>query len=48
MVYSSHDEHMPSLEDIFFPSDEGEASTSGTKSEEYKTVLRSGTYVPER
>jgi hypothetical protein len=48
MVYSSHDEDMPTLEEIFFPSDEGEVSTSGTKSEECKAVLRSGTYVPER
>jgi hypothetical protein len=48
MVYSSHDEDMPILEEMFFPSDEGEASTSGTKSEECKAVLRSGTYVPER
>jgi hypothetical protein len=48
MVYSSHDEDMPTLEEMLFPSDEGETSTSGTKSEEYKAVLRSGTYVPER
>jgi hypothetical protein len=48
MVYSSHDEDMTTLEDMFFPNDEGEASTSGTKSEECKAVLRSGTYVPER
>jgi hypothetical protein len=48
MVYSSHDEDMPTLEEMFFLSDEGEASTSGTKNEECKAVLRSGTYVPER
>jgi hypothetical protein len=48
MVYSSHDEDMSTLEEMFFPSDEGEASTSGVKSEECKAVLRSGTYVPER
>jgi hypothetical protein len=48
MVYSSHDEDMPTLEEMFFLNDEGEASTSGTKSEECKAVLRSGTYVPER
>jgi hypothetical protein len=48
MVYSSHDEDMPTLEEMFFLSDEGEASTSGTKTEECKVVLRSGTYVPER
>jgi hypothetical protein len=48
MVYSSHDEDMPTLEEIFFLNDEGEASTSGTKNEECKAVLRSGTYVPER
>jgi hypothetical protein len=48
MVYSSHDEDMSTLEEMFFPSDEGEASTSGAKSEECKAVLRSGTYVPER
>jgi hypothetical protein len=48
MVYSSHDEDTPTLEEMFFPSDEGEASTFGTKSEECKVVLRSGTYVPER
>jgi hypothetical protein len=47
-VYSSHDEDMPTLEEMFFLNDEGEASTSGTKGEECKTVLRSGTYVPER
>jgi hypothetical protein len=48
MVYFSHDEDMPTLEEMFFPSDEGEASTSGTKSEECKAVLRSGSYVPKR
>jgi hypothetical protein len=48
MVYSSHDEDMPTLEEMFFLNDEGETSTSGTKSEECKAVLRSGTYVPER
>jgi hypothetical protein len=48
MVYSSHDEDMPTLEEMFFLNDEGEASTSGTKNEECKAVLRSGTYVPER
>jgi hypothetical protein len=48
MVYSSHDGVMPTLEEMFFPSNEGEVSTSGTKSEECKAVLRSGTYVPER
>jgi hypothetical protein len=48
MVYSSHDEDIPTLEEMFFLNDEGEASTSGTKSEECKAVLRSGTYVPER
>jgi hypothetical protein len=48
MVYSSHDEDMSTLEEMFFPSDEGEANTSGTKSEECKVLLRSGTYVPER
>jgi hypothetical protein len=48
MIYSFHDEDIPTLEEIFFPSDEGEANTSGTKSEECKAVLRSGTYVPER
>jgi hypothetical protein len=39
---------MPTLEEMFFPNDEGEASTSGTKSKECKDVLRSGTYVPQR
>jgi hypothetical protein len=48
MVYSSHDEDMPTLEEMFFLSNEGETITSGTKSEECKTVLRSETYVPER
>jgi hypothetical protein len=48
MVYSSNDEDMPTLEEMFFLNDEGEASTSVTKSEECKAVLRSGTYVPER
>jgi hypothetical protein len=48
MVYSSYDEDMPTLEEIFFLNDEGEASTSRIKSEECKVVLRSGTYVPER
>jgi hypothetical protein len=48
MVYSSNDEDMATLEEMFFLSDEGEASTSGTKREECKVVLRSGTYVPER
>jgi hypothetical protein len=48
MVYSSHDEDMPTLEEMFFLNDEGEASTSGTKSEECKAMLRSRTYVPER
>jgi hypothetical protein len=48
MVYSSHDEDVPTLEEMFFLSDEGEASTSGTKREECKVMLRSGTYVPER
>jgi hypothetical protein len=48
MVYSSHDEDMLTLEEMFFLNDEGEASTSGTKSEECKSVLRSGTYVPEK
>jgi hypothetical protein len=48
MVYSSLVEDMPTLEEMFFPSDEGETSTSGTKNEECKAVLQSGTYVPER
>jgi hypothetical protein len=48
MVYSSHDEDMPTLEEMFFLNDEGEASTSGTKSEECKAVLQFETYVPER
>jgi hypothetical protein len=48
MVYSSLDEDMPTLEEMFFPNDEGEASASGTKNEECKVVLRSGTYIPER
>jgi hypothetical protein len=48
MVYSSHDEDMPTLGEMFFLNDEGEASISGIKSEECKAVLRSGTYVPER
>jgi hypothetical protein len=48
MVYSSHDEDIPTLKEIFFLNDEEEVSTSGTKSEECKAVLRSGTYVPER
>jgi hypothetical protein len=48
MVYSSHYEDMPTLEEIFFLSDEGEASTSGIKREECKVMLRSGTYVLER
>jgi hypothetical protein len=48
MVYSSHDEDMPTLEEMFFLNDEGKASTSGIKSEECKVVLWSGTYVPER
>jgi hypothetical protein len=39
---------MPTLEEMFFPSNKSEASTSGTKGEECKVVLRSGTYVPER
>jgi hypothetical protein len=48
MVYSSHDEDMFTLEEIFFLNDEGETSTSRTKREECKAVLRSGMYVPER
>jgi hypothetical protein len=48
MVYYSHDEDMPTLEEMFFLSNEGEISTSGTKREECKVVLRSGSYVPER
>jgi hypothetical protein len=48
MVCSSHDEDIPTLEEMFFPNDEGEASTSGTQNEECKAVLWSGTYVPER
>jgi hypothetical protein len=48
MVYSSHDEDMPTLEEMFFLSNEGEISISGTKREECKVVLRSGSYVPER
>jgi hypothetical protein len=48
MVYFSHDEDMPILEEMFFLRNEGETSTSRTKSEECKDVLRSGTYVPER
>jgi hypothetical protein len=48
MVYFSHDEDMPTLEEMFFLNDEGEASTSGTKSEECKVVLWSGIYIPER
>jgi hypothetical protein len=48
MVYSSHDEDMPTLEEMLFLNDEGEASTYGTKSEECKVVLLSGTYVSER
>jgi hypothetical protein len=48
MVYSSLDEDMPTLEEMFFSNDDGEASTSRTKNEECKAVLRSGTYVPER
>jgi hypothetical protein len=48
MVYSSSNEDMPTLEEMFFLSDEGEANTSGTKREECKSVLRSGTYVLER
>jgi hypothetical protein len=48
MVYASNDDDMPTLEEIFFLNDEEEASISGTKNEECKTVLRSGTYIPER
>jgi hypothetical protein len=39
---------MPTLEKMFFLNDEGEASTFGTRSDEGKVMLRSGTYVPER
>jgi hypothetical protein len=45
-IYSSHGEDMPILEDIFFLNDEGEASTSGIKSEGCKAVLWSGTLYP--
>jgi hypothetical protein len=48
MVYSYHDEDMSILKEMFFLNDEGKVSTSGTKSEKCKVVLRSGTYVPER
>jgi hypothetical protein len=48
MVYSSLDEDMPTLEEMLFPNDEREASTSETKNEECKLVLRFGTCVPER
>jgi hypothetical protein len=44
MVYSSHDEDMPALEEMFFLSDEGEASTSATRREECKVMLWSETY----
>jgi hypothetical protein len=48
MVYCSHDEDMPTLEEMFFLSNEGKTSTSGIKSDKCKVVLRSGTYVSER
>jgi hypothetical protein len=47
MIYSSHDEDMPTLEEMFFLNDEGEASTSRTIRKECKAVLQSRTYVPE-
>jgi hypothetical protein len=48
MVYSSNDEDMPTLEEIFSQSNQREASTSGTKREECKATLRFGTNIPER